>query len=124
AVSADLIWSGRINGLAYVRHARQLRTSDRELVSYSGGWSVTQKLVNVATRQVMTSDSLRGVVPATEPTTLSRGVDSNRILEGMIGENAGGVVASIMSRTFPITVVSLQGPDAILSQGGRMVRPG
>jgi len=124
AVSADLIWSGRINGLAYNRHARQLRTSNRELVSYSGGWSVTQKLVNVATRQVMTSDSLRGVAPSTEPTTLSRGVDSDRILGNMTTEIVNGVVASILTRTFPITIVSLQGTNAILSQGGQAVRPG
>jgi curli biogenesis system outer membrane secretion channel CsgG len=36
AASADLVWSARINSFAYNRHARQLRTSDRELVSYSG----------------------------------------------------------------------------------------
>lgn len=60
AASADLVWSGRVSNLAYNRHARQLKTSDRELVSYSGGWALTEKLVNVATRQVMASDSLRG----------------------------------------------------------------
>lgn len=42
ALSADVIWVGKINSYAYNRHARQLHSSDRELVSYSGGWDVSQ----------------------------------------------------------------------------------
>ena len=41
AFSADLIWIGRIRNLGYVRHSRELRATDRELVSYSGGWAVS-----------------------------------------------------------------------------------
>ncbi len=124
AVPADLIWTGRINGLSYVRHAQQLRISDRELVSYSGGWSVSQKMVNVATRQVMTSETLRGDAPSVAPTTLSRGVHSSKILGGMADDLVNGVVASILQRTFPVTVVALQGPDVVLSQGGLALKPG
>ena len=32
AASADVLWIGKVHSLAYNRHARQLRTSDRELV--------------------------------------------------------------------------------------------
>ncbi|MEP7138617.1 MAG: CsgG/HfaB family protein [Caldimonas sp.] len=124
AVPADLIWTGRINGLAYNRHAQQLRISDRQLVSYSGGWSVSQKIVNVATRQVMTSETLRGTAPPVAPTTLGRGVNSDRILGGMADDLVNGVVASILQRTFPVTVVALQGADVVLSQGGLALKPG
>ena len=124
AVPADLIWTGRINGLAYNRHAQQLRISDRELVSYSGGWSVSQKMVNVATRQVMTSETLRGEAPSVSPTTLSRGVNSTRILGGMADDLVNSVVASILQRTFPVTVVALQGADVVLSQGGLALKQG
>ena len=124
AVPADLIWTGRINGLAYIRHAQQLRISDRELVSYSGGWSVSQKMVNVATRQVMTSETLRGNAPSVAPTTLSRGVNSNKILGGMADDLVNSVVASILQRTFPVTVVALTGADVVLSQGGLALKPG
>lgn len=124
AVSADLIWSGRVNALAYNRHARQLQTSDRELVSYSGGWSVSQKLVNVATRQVMNSQTLQGQAPSTAATTLGSGVDSRKVLDGMTNDLVNQVVASILSRTFPITVVSLDGANVVLSQGGQALRSG
>jgi len=124
AVTADVIWTGRINGLAYNRHARQLRTSDRQLVSYSGGWSVSQKLVNVATRQVVTAETLRGEAPSTAPTTLGTGVNSGKILGNMTDDLVNGVVASILSRTFPITVVALEGANVVLSQGGQALRAG
>lgn len=124
AASADLVWSARVSNLSYNRHARQLKTSDRELVSYSGGWAISQKLVNVATRQVTSSDSLRGQAPSLEPTTLGSGVDSAKILEDMSNEMVSQVVASILRRTFPVTVVSLDGTNVVLSQGGQAIREG
>lgn len=124
AASADIVWSGRVSTLAYNKHARQLKTSDRQLVSYSGGWAISQKLVNVATRQVMASDSLRGEAPSTEPTTLGSGVDSAKVLEDMSTEMVNQVVASILSRTFPVTVVSRDGTNVVLSQGGKAIKEG
>jgi curli biogenesis system outer membrane secretion channel CsgG len=124
AASADLVWSGRVSNLAYNRHARQLKTSDRELVSYSGGWALTEKLVNVATRQVMSSDALRGTAPSTEPTTLGRGVDGGKILEDMSTDLVNQVVTSVLRRTFPVTVVSRDGTNVVLSQGGQALKEG
>jgi len=124
AASADIVWSGRVSQLAYNRHARQLKTSDRELVSYSGGWALTEKLVNVATRQVMGSSALRGSAPSTEPTTLGRGVDGGRVLEDMSTDLVNQVVTSVLQRTFPVTVVSIDGTNVVLSQGGRAVKVG
>lgn len=124
AASADIVWSGRVSNLAYNRHSRQLRTSDRELVSYSGGWAMTQKLVNVATRQVMASDSLHGQAPSTEPTTLGSGVDSAKVLGDMSTELVNQVTTSILRSTFPVTVVSRDGTNVVLSQGGQALKEG
>jgi curli biogenesis system outer membrane secretion channel CsgG len=124
AVTADVIWTGRIDTLGYNRHARQLRTSDRELVSYSGGWGVSQKLVNVATRQIMTSDTLQGKAPDVAPTTMGSGINAGQVLQGMVNDIANEIVASILTRTFPITVVSREGNTIVLSQGGQSVKVG
>ena len=124
AVTADLIWAGHIDTLAYDRHARQLRTSDRELVSYSGGWALSQKLVNVATRQVLSADALQGKAPDVAPTTMGSGVNSAQVLQDMETAIARDVVAAIVSRTFPITVVSIDGNNVVLSQGGQSVAAG
>lgn len=124
AASADIIWSGRVSNLAYNRHARQLRSSDRELVSYSGGWAMTQKLVNVATRQVMASDALRGAAPSTAATTLGRGVDGAGVLQGMSTDLVNQVVNSVLRTTFPVTVVARDGTQVVLSQGGYALKQG
>jgi curli biogenesis system outer membrane secretion channel CsgG len=123
AASADLVWSAQAK-LGYLRHARQLKASGRELVSYSGGWSITQKLVNVATRQVTASSALQGQAPSTEPTTLGSGVDSQRLLAQMTDDMVKEVVASILQKTFPVTVVSRDGDSVVLSQGGQALREG
>lgn len=122
--SADLVWSARVNSFAYNRHARQLRTSDRELVSYSGGWALSQKMVNVATRQVTVADSLRGSAPDRAATTLGTGVDGDRILADMTDEAAKAIVNSILQRTFPVMVVARDGTNVVLSQGGQSTREG
>lgn len=124
AITADVIWVGTINSIAYDRNTRKLQTSNRELVSYSGGWGVTQKLVNVATRQVMVSDTLQGKAPDVEPTTMSTGINSKQILQDMENEIVGEVVASILTRTFPITVISRDGNSIVLSQGGQSLKVG
>jgi hypothetical protein len=122
AASADVVWSARVSNFAYNRHARQLRTSDRELVSYSGGWALSQKLVNVATRQVMTSDSLKGEAPPIEATTLGTGADSGKVMGDMSDALVKAVVTSVLQRTFPVTVVARDGTNVVLSQGGQAVR--
>jgi curli biogenesis system outer membrane secretion channel CsgG len=123
-LSADLLWVGTINDFAYVRHARKLMTSDRELVSYSGGWSVSQRIVNVATRQILLSSTLQERAPPIEPTTMDRGVDVVEIEAGMESAIVGDTVAAILTRTFPVTVVAKDGSNVVLSQGGQSVKAG
>ncbi|MGC7402388.1 CsgG/HfaB family protein [Pandoraea pneumonica] len=124
AASADLVWSAHVNSFAYSRYARQLRTSDRQLVSYSGGWALSQKLVNVATRQVSSSSTLSAAMPTTAPTTLSTGVDGRRILAEMTDQAGKAIVSAILQSTFPITVVARDGTNVVVSQGGQALREG
>lgn len=124
AASADLVWSAHVNTFNYTRHARQLRTSDRELVSYSGGWALSQKMVNVATRQVSASSTLGANLPTTAPTTLGTGVDGQRILGEMTDQASKAIVGAILQSTFPITVISRDGTNVVVSQGGQALREG
>ena len=72
----------------------------------------------------MSSETLRGEVPSTAPTTLGSGVDSAKVLEGMTRGLVEQVVSSVILRSFPITVVALEGNNVVLSQGGQALRPG
>jgi curli biogenesis system outer membrane secretion channel CsgG len=124
AVTAGVIWVGHIQSMAYNRNARKLETSDRELVSFSGGWVVSEKLVNVATRQIMLSSSLRGEAPGVAATTLGAAINPGQVLSDMEASIAKAAVASIVAKTFPITIVERNGDSVILSQGGQSTSPG
>lgn len=125
ALSADVIWVGAVNALSYDRMARQLKTSDRELVSYSGKWSITQRLVNLTTRQVMLSDTFKGDFPTVSPTTLGASINEKASVTHVQAEVVRKATESIMQKTFPISVVSTDGESVVLSQGeGAVVEGG
>jgi curli biogenesis system outer membrane secretion channel CsgG len=123
-LSADIVWVGTINNLAYVRTAHKLRTSDRELVSYSGSWSVSQRILNVATRQILLSDTLQEQAPATDPTTMDRGIDVAQTQGSMESAIVNKTLTAILSRTFPVVVVAKEGANVVLSQGGLSIKGG
>lgn len=123
-LSADIVWAGTINEFGYHRSARHLQMSDRDLVSYAGGWSLSHRVLNVSTRQIMLSDTLQDQMAPTESTTMDRGVDGPQLATTMESEIVGQTVAAILSRTFPLVVVSRDGSNVILSQGGQAVKVG
>lgn len=121
ALSADLVWVGVVNDLAYNKHVRKLKTSDRELVSYSGTWSVSQRMINLATRQILQSTTLQGTPPAIESTTLGTSFDSTTTLANIKNDIVKKATEAILLRTFPISVVERDGNNVVLSQGGQAV---
>jgi curli biogenesis system outer membrane secretion channel CsgG len=123
-LSADIVWVGTINDFAYVRTARKLITSDRELVSYSGGWSVSQRILNVSTRQIMLSNTLQERVPTTDPTTMDRGINVEQTASSMESAIVSETVAAILRRTFPVTILAKDGTNVVLSQGGQSIKEG
>lgn len=123
-LSADIVWVGTINDFGYHRNAQHLQMSGRDLVSYSGGWSVSHRILNVSTRQIMLSDTLQDRLPSTEPTTMDHGVDGPQLAAKMESEVVDRTVSAILSRTFPLVVVSKDGSNVILSQGGQAVKVG
>lgn len=122
ALSADLVWVGVVNDLAYNRHVRSLQTSDRDLVSYSGAWSVSQRMINMTTRQILLSNTLQGTPPPIAPTTLGAAVDPASIQRHIENDFVKKASEAILLRTFPISVVDRTGNEVILSQGGQVMR--
>ena len=121
ALSADLVWVGVVNEFAYQRHARKLQTSDRELVSYAGAWSVSQRMINLATRQILQSTTLRGEPPAIAATTLGSNFNESQTLKNMQTAIVKQATEAILLRTFPISIVERDGDNVVLSQGGNAV---
>jgi hypothetical protein len=121
-LSADLIWVGTIDSLGYQKHSRNLATSDRPLVSYSGGVTLSHRLINVATRQIVFSDTVDISVAPLGPTTLGLNVNTEEKLANLEASLSSGVVPVIVMRMFPVTIVSKNGSAVVLSQGGKSLR--
>lgn len=124
ALATDLIWIGTLEQFNYVRHDQQLKTSERTLVSYSGGAVLSYRLINMTTRQVVLGDKVQIKLPDTEPTTLSPSIDENRVSADLLQQLSELAAQAVVRKFFPITVVALQGDDVVLSQGGKAVQSG
>jgi len=124
ALSADIVWVGVVNNLAYERSARKLISADRELVSYGGSWAISQRLINLATRQVMLSNTLTGEFPRVAPTTMGASINEVNTLKDIQANIARKATNAIMMKTFPISILEIDGTTVALSQGEGSVKEG
>jgi len=124
ALSADIVWVGVVNNLAYERSARKLISADRELVSFGGSWTISQRLINLATRQIMLSNTLTGEFPRVAPTTMGAGINEVNTLKSIQANIARKAINAIMMKTFPISILEIDGTTVALSQGEGSVTEG
>jgi curli biogenesis system outer membrane secretion channel CsgG len=124
ALSADILWVGVVNNLAYERSARKLASADRELVSFGGSWAISQRLVNLTTRQIMLSNTLTGEFPRIAPTTMGAGINEVNTLKDIQANIARKATNAIMMKTFPISILEIDGSTVALSQGEGSVKDG
>lgn len=124
ALSADLVWIGMVNDLSYKKSVRKLQTSDRELVSFAGAWSVSQRMINLTTRQILQSNTLQGTPPPIKPTTLGTSFNPASLMVNIRDEIVKKSTEAILLTTFPISVVEKDGNNVVLSQGGQAVKEG
>lgn len=121
---ADYVVVGHIDRFGYERHERQLRTSDRTLVSHSGGAAVSFRVINATTGQIELSDTASVDLPSTAPTTLGTSVNVDAIAARLLDQLSAQTSGAVVMRLFPLTVVAVEGDTVVLSQGGSMVSVG
>lgn len=123
-LATDLIVIPTIERFEYVRHERALRLSDRTLVSYSGGGSLSFRVVNATTGQIVLSQSFDYALPDTAPTTLGASADGKRLASIMMDDLDRRIVTAIMQSTFPLSVIQRDGQSLVINQGGQAVTEG
>ncbi|GMV74715.1 MAG: hypothetical protein AMXMBFR78_16660 [Rubrivivax sp.] len=123
-LATDLILIPSIERFEYRRSVRQLRMSDRQLVSYSGGARITLRLLNATTGEVVMSDSFDHQLTAADPSTMPRVIDGANMAAEMMSSLSGQIGGAVVSEIFPVTVVSLTGDQVVLSQGGDSLQAG
>ncbi|MBJ6984203.1 hypothetical protein JGR68_06225 [Luteimonas sp. MC1750] len=123
-LATDLILIPTIERFEYPRATRQLRMSDRQVTSYSGGGRITLRLLNAATGEVVMSDSFDHALASTGPSTLPRVVDGKGMAATMMDALSGRIGTAVVTGIFPVSVVALDGDQVVLSQGGDMLQTG
>ena len=98
--------------------------ADRELVSYAGGAEISFKVVNATTGVLVMSQDYQAVFPSTAPTTLGAHVDGLNVSAAAMSDLTERFVRALMQKTFPVSVIKLDGTNVILGQGGDLVRQG
>ena len=123
-LATDLILIPTIERFEYPRSVRNLRMSDRQVTSYSGGGRITLRLINATTGQVVMSDSFDHQLASTGPSTLPRVVNGRNMAVSMMESLSGQIGTSIVTTLFPVSVVSVDGDQVVLSQGGETLQAG
>lgn len=123
-LATDLILTSVVERFEYPRSSRQLRMSGREVSSYSGGGRITLRLLNVATGEVVLSDRFEHELDATAPSTLPRVVDGKGMAAAMMDSLSERIGSAVVTGIFPISIVAVDGNQAVLSQGGDLLKPG
>ncbi len=121
---ADYVVVGQIDRFGYERHERHMRTSDRTVVSHSGGASISFRVINATTGQIELSDTVSVELPATAPTTLGTSINASKVSAELADSLAADTADAVIMRLFPLTLVAVDGNDVVLSQGGRTVSVG
>lgn len=123
-LATDLILVPSVERFEYRRSERQLRMSDRRLVSYSGAGRVTLRLLNAATGEVVMSRSFEHQLAAADPSTMPRVINGQAMAAQMMASLSSQIGSAILTEIFPVSVVSMAGDQLVLSQGGESVKPG
>lgn len=123
-LATDLILIPSIERFEYTKSVRQLRLSDKQLVSYAGGGRITLRLLNAATGEVVMSDSFDHKLASADPSTLPRVIDGNSMAAQMMDALSGQIGSAIVIEIFPVSVVSLNQDQVVLSQGGESLQVG
>ena len=99
-LATDLILIPTIERFEYPRSVRNLRMSDRQVTSYSGGGRITLRLINATTGQVVMSDSFDHQLASTGPSTLPRVVNGRNMAAAMMESLSGQIGTTIVTTLF------------------------
>jgi len=123
-LSAEVVVIPTIQLAKYEKSVRELRTSDRELVSFNGALVIRFDVINATTGQTIFSQTYEQSPNPPKPTTLGANVNPQSELEALLAEVSSAFVADLNRRTFPVSVIAVDGDTVVLSQGGMSVREG
>jgi curli biogenesis system outer membrane secretion channel CsgG len=123
-MATDLLLMVSVDRFEYPRTTRNLRMSDRQMISYAGGGEVSLRLINATTGEVVMSESFDHDLPSTPASTMPRVIDGKALAGQMMDAISEQMTFAVVNEIFPISVIALNGATVVLSQGGQSVTVG
>lgn len=120
---ADFVLVGSISAFNYSTTTKKMRTSDKKYTVGHGMLAVNYKVIDTATQQVVFADTAN--VKVTHKDLLSVSVsDKKAIMSFMANKLAKKLSIKIQNQLFPLAIISNDGQQVILSQGGNSLAVG
>ena len=117
---ADFVVVTQLDDFRVERHARSMRTTNREIVSYAGHAAISFKVIHLASRQILASGSFETSKSSEE--SLREQVDTITWKSDMLRDLQAKVSERVVSLLIPIVVVSQNGAEVTLNAGTPRVR--
>lgn len=114
---ADFVLVGSISEFNYVTTKKKMRTSDKEYTIGNGILAVSYKVIDTATQQTVFSDTSRVKVTHKDLSSINSS-EKKSIMIFMANKLAKQISLKIQNQLYPLTIVSNNGKQVILSQGG------
>lgn len=116
---ADYIMVGTLEDLGYVEKQIKMQSSGRTLTSRYGYVEIGIRLIDTATREIAYADFQRLRVTGFNGTSLKSNVDA-----GIVQAAANQIGRRILDTIYPLVVLSINGDNLTLGQGGSQIRVG
>ena len=115
-LAADFVLVGTVDDLSLETKERKLRASQRTIQTVTAWAKVSFRLVNATTRQMVASDSVNvslnnNDIRGGQPSLLYAAVTKD-------------IVKKILDRMYPTTLISVDGKQVVIGQGGATVSNG
>jgi hypothetical protein len=120
---ADLVFVGSLDDFSYKTTTQKMHLSDRVITRGAGIATMGYRLVDVATQQIMASDSIS--IQITDADLQKEGNSSGSLIKKVLADKLALTISSkLLDVIFPLTIISVDGREVILSQGGKGVSSG
>ena len=123
-LTADIVIIPEITRLEYKKSSRKLHFTGRELRSYQGGVDINFQVINVASGRTLLTKRVSTPFPDTPPTVYGTQKVGVASVKQQLSDLSDGFTRDFILKNFPISVVKLDGRNAILSQGEPMLKVG
>ncbi len=117
---ADFVLVGSISEFNYTSTKKRMRTSDKEYTVGKGMLAVSYKVIDTATQQAVFANTSRVKVTLKDLSSINSS-NKKSIMIFMVNKLAKQLSLKIQNQLYPLTIISNNGKQVILSQGGNSI---